>query len=64
MYVKSDTLLLANVFENFWNMYLETYEPDPAKRFSAPELAWEAALKKTKVKLYFLTDIDMNVIND
>ena len=45
-------------------MYFETYEPDPAKRFSAPELAWEAALKKTKVKLYFLTDIDMNVIND
>ena len=44
-------------------MCLETYGLDPAKSFSAPELAWQAALKKTKVKLYFLTDINMNVIN-
>ena len=50
-YVQSDTLLLADVFENFRNMCLEIYELDPTKCFAAPGLAWQAALKKTKVKL-------------
>ena len=39
LYVQSDTLLLADVFENFKNMCLEMYEFDPAKFISAPELA-------------------------
>ena len=38
---------------------LKIYKLDPAKFLSAPELAWEAALKKAKVKLDLLTDIDM-----
>ena len=59
MYVQTDTLLLADVFENFRNMCIKIYELDPAKFFSAPKLAWQAALKKTKVKLDFLTIIDM-----
>ena len=59
MYVRSDTLLLADVFENFKNMCLEIYELDPAKFLSVPGLAWQAALKKTKLKLDLLTDIDM-----
>ena len=59
LYVQSDRLLLAEVFENFQKMCLEIYELDPAKKFSARELAWQAALKKTKVKLDLLTDIDM-----
>ena len=46
LYVQSDTLLLANVFENFRNMCLEIYELDPAKFLLAPGLAWQAALKK------------------
>ena len=56
---QSDTLLLADVFENFRNMCLKIYKLDPTKFFSAPRLAWQAALKKTKVKLDLLTDIDM-----
>ena len=40
-------------------MCLEIYELDPAKFLSAPGLAWQAALKKTKVELALLTDIDM-----
>ena len=59
MYVQSDTLLLDHVFENFRNMCFKIYELDPAKDLSAFRLAWQAALKKSKVKLDFLTDIDM-----
>ena len=55
MYVRSNTLLLADVFENFKNMCLEIYELDPAKFLSVPGLAWQAALKKTKLKLDLLT---------
>ena len=47
------------IFENFRNMCLEIYELDPAKFLSAPGLACQAALKKTKVKLELLTDIDV-----
>ena len=59
MYVQSDTLLLGDVFENFRSMCREIYELDPAKFLSAPVLAWQSALKKTKVKLDLFTDIDI-----
>ena len=49
----------ADVFENFRNKYIEIYELDPAHFLLAPGLAWQACLKKTKVKLELLTDIDM-----
>ena len=51
--------MLADVFENFSNICLKIYELDLAKFLSAPRLAWQAAFKKTKVKLGLLTDIDM-----
>ena len=59
MYIQSNTLLLADRFENFRNMCLKIYELDPAKNFSAPALPWQAALRKTNVKLDLLTHIDM-----
>ena len=59
LYVQSDILLLADVFENVRNICLEIYELDPAKFLSVPGLAWQAALKKTKVKLDLSTDIHM-----
>ena len=62
LYVQSDTLLLADVFENFRNKCIEIYELDPAHFLSAPGLAWQACLKKTEVKLELLTDIDMLLI--
>ena len=58
LYVQSETLL-ADVFENFRNMYLEIYELDPVYFVSAPGLAWQTCLKKTEVKLELLTDHDM-----
>ena len=62
LYVQSDTLLLADVFENFRNKCIEIYELDPAHLLSAPGLTWQACLKKTRVKLELLTDIDMLLI--
>ena len=48
LYVQSDTLLLADVFNNFRNMCIKICELDPAKYLSAPGLAWQAAFKKPK----------------
>ena len=59
LYDQGNTLLLANVFENFRNMCLKIYKLDHTKFLSTPGLAWEVLLKKTKVKLDLLTDIDM-----
>ena len=51
MYVQSNTLLLADVFQGFQNMCFEIYGLDPAHFVSAPGLAWQEALEKIKVKL-------------
>ena len=59
LYVQSDSLLLADVFKNFRDKCIEIYELDPAHFLSGPGLAWQACLKKTKVELELLTDIDM-----
>ena len=59
LYVQSDTLLLADVFENFKNTCLKVCELDPAHFLSLTGLAWQACLKKTNVKLELLTDYDM-----
>ena len=62
LYVQSDTTLLADVFENFRDKCIEIYELDPAHFLSAPGLAWQACLKKTKVELELLTDNDMLIM--
>ena len=60
LYVQSNTLLLADIFENFRNKCIKIYELDPAHFLSAPGLlAWQAHLKKTRVKLELLTDINV-----
>ena len=59
LYVQSDTLLLADVFENFRKACIKTYELDPAYFISLPGLALQASLKKTGVELELLTDYDM-----
>ena len=59
LYVQSDTLLLADVFNNFRDMCLKEYELDPAHFLSLPGLAWQACLKKTNIELELLTDYDM-----
>ena len=59
LFVQSDTLLLADDFENFRNKCFEVYELDPAHFLSLPGIAWQACLKKTNMKLELLTDYDM-----
>ena len=59
LYVQSDTLLLADVFENFRNTCLKVYELDPVHFLSIPGLAWQACLKKTSIELELLKDYDM-----
>ena len=54
-----DVLLLADVFENFRDICIKNYKLDPAHYYTAPGLAWDAALKVTEVKLEQLSDIDM-----
>ena len=59
LYLKTDVLLLADVFEEFRNICLENYNLDPAWYYTSPGLSWDALLKHSKVKLELLTDPDM-----
>ena len=57
--VQSDTMLLADVFESFKNLCIETYKLDPAYFLSLPGLSWQACLKHSEIKLELISDVDM-----
>ena len=59
LYLRSDVLLLADIFESFRDLCMENYKLDPAHYYTSPGLAWDAALYKTGVKLELLTDPNM-----
>ena len=59
LYLKSDVLLLADVFENFRKTCLHHYNLDPAHYYTSPGLAWDACLKTTGQNLQLLHDYDM-----
>ena len=64
LYVQSDTLFLADVFENFRDSCINTYELDPAHFVSLPGLVWHTCLKKTGIELEILTDNDMLLMEE
>ena len=51
LYLKTDVLLLTNVFEKFISTYLEYYGLAPCHYFGSPGLSWDAMLKVTEVEL-------------
>lgn len=59
LYLKSDVLILADVFENFRKLCKNIYSLDPAHYVTTPGLAWDVMLKFTGVELELLTDMDM-----
>ena len=59
LYLKTDVILLANVFEAFRKVCLDNYGLDPAHFYMAPGLAWRTCLKKTGIRLELLLDPDM-----
>ena len=62
LYLKSDVLLLSDVFEEFKKVCLENYDLDPAWYYTTPGLAQDAALKESQVKLELSTDVDMSLM--
>ena len=58
LYLKSDVLLLADIFENFREINLTNSGLDPAHYVSSPGLSWDAMQKMTNVKLDLISDVD------
>lgn len=59
LYMETNVILLADVFE-ILEISVFTFMLDPAYFYMAPELAWQAALKMTKVNLEFFIDPGMH----
>ena len=59
LYLKTDVLLLADVFQEFRSVCLEKYSLDLAWYYTSPGLSFDALLKVSGKKLELQTDIDM-----
>ena len=63
LYLKTDILLLSDIFEKFIKTYWDYYSLDPCHHFSAPGLRFDAMLKMTRVKLQTISDINVHIFN-
>ncbi|XP_018307240.1 DNA polymerase-like [Mycetomoellerius zeteki] len=59
LYLKTDVLLLADIFENFRDSFVASYGLDPTYYYTLPGFTWDAMLKHTRVNFELLTDVDM-----
>ena len=58
LYLKTDVLLLTNVFEKFISTSLKYYGLDPCHYLSSSGLSSDAMLKMTIIELELISDID------
>ena len=61
LYLKTDVLLLCDVFEKFINVCLKDYGLDPCHYFSSPGLSWDAMLKMNGIQPETISDIDVHL---
>ena len=61
LYLKTDVLLLADVFKKFISTYLDYYRLDSCHYFSSPGLSWEAMLTLKGIELELISDIHMHL---
>ena len=61
LYLNTDILLLADVFEKFIDTCLEKYGLDSCHYFSSPVLSLDAMLKMTEIELELISDIEMHL---
>ena len=64
LYLKTDVLKLADIFETFRKMCIEYHYLDPVHSFSTPGLSWDAMLNITKTSFELITDIDMYLMGE
>ena len=61
LYLKTDVLLLCDVFEKFISVCLKDYGLDLSHYFSSPGLSWNAMLKMTGILLEKINNIDVHL---
>jgi hypothetical protein len=61
-YLKTDVLILTDVFQNFREVCKTHYDIDPCWYYSAPGLSWDACLKMTNINLELITDYEMFIL--
>ena len=59
LYLKSDVVLLADVFEKFIKISIEEFGINPLYCVSLPSYTWQCGMKHTDIKLQSLQDKDM-----
>ena len=59
IYLRTDVLLLADVFENFRRTALSTYKLDPVHYYTLPGYSWDCLLKLTNIELEQITEANM-----